>query len=490
MLKRIIIIIAVLVMLLLLGTTIIHAQGNSECAIDNSEILQQVNEVCADVGTNEICYGNDQVTVVTNAGEEDSTFNRPGARASLLDIRSLFLSEVNITANTWGVAQLQLQVNQGNGTQDITMLLFGNVAIENQIEPTEGIEIVVMSDTAPMYPIAPSGGFDPMTTIFKDTTVKAIARLANNLWIRIELLDTGAIGWVLRTVLDLTPEDAETLPIEIGTAPHFGIMQAFSFESGTSPDCGSTVADGLLIQTPQGVARVSFLINEVAIELTSASNGASAFVQANPEGGVMEVSVLDGTAYVGEGTGIQQVDAGSQTSIPITVNLLPTGSPSRPESFNSDEILSIPVLPVIRSSSQDFVPEDSPSTSRSVAINTGDENLVVPSNNTSVDISSNGNPSGTGDSSTSQNGGETSSSGGDNDIGSNGTGSNSDDGSDIALPNLGGDSQSDDMSDTPSPNEEEEDTRSFILNIIGVVVVILGGFGLIAWLIYTSRRHR
>jgi hypothetical protein len=262
-------------------------------------------------------------------------------------------------------------------------------------------------------------------------------------------------------------------------------MQAFTYDSGTSPNCGDTVADGLLIQTPQGVARVSFLINEVAIELTSSADGASAFVQANPDGGTMNINVLGGTAYVNANGSTQQVDAGTQTSIPITVDLQPNGSPSSPQPFNTDAVLSIPVLSMVHDPLAGFQPESNPLPSRSEAVQDAtNTNLVINSTNSNPAGGGTGNGSGQ---TTTQGDGSQTNSGGNGDGGFNLGGNNDNTEPTPNNPSFGTGSQ---QSSNPEDNEatDEEAEPIPLLNIIALVVLVFGGLGFVGWLIWFSRR--
>jgi hypothetical protein len=480
----------ILIICILGGVSLVSAQETGGCAVNNTTIVEQVGNVCQGVGANQICYGNHEVDAVPYPDVTNFSFEAPGALTSLSSIQSLFLKGVDPAANTWGIAQVRMLVNQGNGTQDVTMLLFGDVNVENKGAPIEGAQATVISDTAQIFPVAPSQGFPAMRSLAVGTVVTVFARLANNLWVRIQIPETGEVGWVFRNALDLAPEAMPELPVEDGSAPHYGPMQAFTYQSGTSPNCGDTVADGLLIQTPQGVARVSFLINEVAIELTSSSDGASAFVQANPDGGTMNINVLGGTAYVNSGGSSQQVDAGTQTSIPITGDLQPFGAPTSPQPFNADEVSSIPVLSIVRDPLAGFQPESNPLPPRDEAVSSTDTSLVITNTGGS---NSTGSSTGTGNG-----GGQTTTQGGNPQTNSNGSGDggiNLGGGNDpennsvgTGNPSFGTGSQQSSNPDT-SPNPDEEPVS--IINVIILVVLVIGGLSFVGWLIwYTRRSHK
>ena len=361
----------------LLTSAILVSAQSDICDVGSTPIIEQVNETCSGVGANEACYGNREINIATHENVTDVPFDEPGALININSIRSIFLSEVNEREDTWGVAQLRLVVNQGNGVQDVSMLLFGDVTVENQVEDIRGTPTTVRSE-AQIFPIAPAQGFEATFTLEEGQTVEAIGRLQTMVWVQIIVPETGENGWVFKSSLDIDDDTFASLPIKDGSAPLFGSMQALTFASGTSP-CENTVADGLIIQTPDGRARVNFLINEVTIELTGAGEGATVFLQANPDSGEMDVNVLDGTTYVSAGPNTQQVDAGNQTSIPMSVDLRPLDAPSQPRSFDAQMINTIPVLPIVRNPGEPYIPPANPQISRAQAIESSDVSLVVGS---------------------------------------------------------------------------------------------------------------
>ena len=54
---------------------------------------------------------------------------------------------------------------------------------------------------------------------------------------------------------------------ELAEEPLYNPMQAFYFQSGVDAMCPAAPDSGMLIQTPEGVGEVTFLINEVDISL-------------------------------------------------------------------------------------------------------------------------------------------------------------------------------------------------------------------------------
>src|SRR5690606_29190334 len=98
----------------------------------------------------------------------------------------------------------------------------------------------------------------------------------------------GAVGWVATewVVTTNTEDNLETLPIQ-NNQPYFGAMQAITLNTGNNTNCGDFYTSGLLIQTPEGTARLTLRINEVTVEFIPSTNlGATAFIQSNAAEGM------------------------------------------------------------------------------------------------------------------------------------------------------------------------------------------------------------
>jgi hypothetical protein len=115
-------------------------------------------------------------------------------------------------------------------------------------------------------------------------------------------------------------------------------MQAFYLRTGTQRStCAEASNDGVLIQTPEGVAEIRLWINEVKIRL-----GSTAFIQAGSDEG-MVVKALEGAARV-EALGIEQVAVeGESITVPLNDNLLPAAPPAPAERYDANDVTALPV---------------------------------------------------------------------------------------------------------------------------------------------------
>jgi hypothetical protein len=169
-------------------------------------------------------------------------------------------------------------------------------------------------------------------------------------------LDTAAGTWGV-TLIRAQADIPESLPganltfllfgdvaIENAAEGDLTPMQAFYFKSGVgSPDCAEA-PDGILVQTPEGVAEVSFTVNGANVTL-----GSTAFFQTrlHDEGKPpsLTMSVLEGQGTI-EAFGVKQpVFAGSWVRVPIDAdfNVAAAPNPPKPYQFGKDDLGVLPV---------------------------------------------------------------------------------------------------------------------------------------------------
>lgn len=281
---------------------LVSAQEDSDdCEIDTQRIMSQVTTICAEIGRDTVCYGNTEVDVIPRSDDIDFLFQTPGDQLELDIIRSLYLSEMDLQSDTWGIAQMRLLANLTEEPEDVTLVLFGNVTVEDNSEPRPEIAVENVTASNALVRGFPSTNAQIVDVVEPGERITAVSRLADNTWVRVQVTDTGRVGWMFADLVQAADgAELETLNVETSDSPFLGPMQAFYYQSGTSATCGNLISDGLIIQTPDGVARVTFLINEVNIELLGTNGGASAFIQANPENG-MSLNMLSGSANVTAG---------------------------------------------------------------------------------------------------------------------------------------------------------------------------------------------
>jgi hypothetical protein len=122
-------------------------------------------------------------------------------------------------------------------------------------------------------------------------------------------------------------------------------MQAFTFSTGDegSPGCSSVTENGLLIQTPEGVGKVTLWLNQVKIRI-----GSTVLFQAQP-GGDLAVSTFEGSAEVEALGEMQEAVAGTTVTVPMNDDLQPSAPPTVPQPFDIEAAGLIPVVDVTTS---------------------------------------------------------------------------------------------------------------------------------------------
>jgi hypothetical protein len=153
----------------------------------------------------------------------------------------------------------------------------------------------------------------------------------------VQLPEDSITGWIVNDLVS-TESDLTTLAVVDPFKPYYAPMQAFYFTSGIDDAaCPEAPNSGLLIQTPEGNAKVTFLINEVDIQL-----GSTVYFQADP-GDVMTISVLEGQARANVNGMVSAAMAGTQLTVPLDENNHASGSPSLPQSYDMAEMSVLPV---------------------------------------------------------------------------------------------------------------------------------------------------
>lgn len=338
-------------MVLLLGVVAVLAQEDT-CEIDQQDVMNIVDLVCSEVGENSVCYGNDDVNAVPRQEVPEFAFTVPGDEVDVVNIRSLYLSGLNTELDTWGIAKMSLLVNENARQQNINLLLFGDTSLD-ATEPDPELQII--TDLPTNVRNVPTVDGTVIASVSNNTELTAVARLEDSSWVQVSLEDE-LIGWIFAPLINLVDEtdNLADLPVRTSQSRYWGPMQAFYVRNGSSSACADQLVDGLLIQTPEGFARVSLFINEVTIDLIGGANGATAFV--NTAGSGMNIAVLDGAANVeAQGTSYY-VDTYQSTTIAINQDNQATSAPGTPIQYNIDTLIESPLLGLVRDLDLPFLP--------------------------------------------------------------------------------------------------------------------------------------
>ncbi len=308
--------------------------------------LDLTSRLCEAVGRNQACYGHVLIDAAPQQGVAEFKFNEEGDITDLIHLRSLRLSPMDLVNGLWGMSLMRLQANLPDVSprQNVTFLAFGDVEIENAAPQVVAMEVSAATESAyvtirqgPTTESAVLGALAP------GEAVTANGRLADGSWLRIRMPETGDTGWVYAPLMS-GEGDLSALDVVDPWEPYYAPFQAFYFRSGVADSpCAEAPESGLLVQTPEGIAEVRLLINEVAVRL-----GSTAFLQAQP-GSEMTVSLLEGSAQVQASGVIQDLLPGTQVSVPLDQNLAPAGPPGVPEPYDMADLQALPLDQLERS---------------------------------------------------------------------------------------------------------------------------------------------
>jgi hypothetical protein len=313
------------------------ALAQTDCPTLVTTALETATSNCDSTGRNQACYGN--ITLIAEAQDniDDFHFEQAGDLADVAAIQSLQLSSYDADAGVWGVALMKLHANLSQDVpDDVTLLLFGDVTIENRVG---GVTLQATTNASARARSAPTTeANNVLMAIPPGTQVTLNGRTDVGDWLRVILQDRGGMSaWVSASLLNITG-DATTLDVVKASDPVFGAMQAFYLKTGVDDrPCAEAPDSGLLIQTPEGAGTVSFLVNEVNIEL-----GSTAYIQSGNN--TMTISVVEGRAKVQADNVTQFVPAGTATTVPLTPDgRSPDGAPTFPQPYDYAALLALPV---------------------------------------------------------------------------------------------------------------------------------------------------
>lgn len=324
--------------------------GEVSCPVLVQMAYEATQNVCDGLGRDEACYGNVNIEASFQADAENLPFETPGDTVQLTALESLQLSSMNTTEQIWGISLLHVRADlpEDDPTQNVEVLLFGNVEITQA--PAESAVPVVLTITPAENNInirsAASTSDSIITTLLHGQSLTADGRNEAGDWLRVQLADGTGTGWVFAELVT-TDGDISNLPVVDNasstttseTVLSYGPMQAFYFTSGLHDrPCAEAPDSGLLIQTPQGAGKITFLINEVNIDL-----GSTVYLQAQP-GGEMTVYVLEGQVDVTAQGVTVTAPAGTQVRIPLDANGLAAGAPIGPEPYDDAALQMLPLL--------------------------------------------------------------------------------------------------------------------------------------------------
>jgi hypothetical protein len=326
---------------LLITSAVVLAQEDSCPAIVDTA-LKAADTSCNTTARNQVCYGNIKLTAEAQPDVTSLTLDKPGDMAAMKDVKTIALSPLDAPSKQWGVALMRLQANLPDTLpgQNVTFLMFGDVQVQNAIDPNAALVTLNASPTQRLnVRVGPSTSEKLVARVAGKDTVVVDGRLADNSWVHVAL-SGGQSGWVAASYLNITGDlGTVTVISETDTTPHPpSPMQAFYFKSGIGDaPCQTAPSSGLLMQTPGGTERVAFKINGVDV-----SFGSTLYLQAQPSK-EMIINVVEGFARAEAFGKVAVAIAGSRLRIPLDANLNASAAPIGPEVYSNDDVKNLPV---------------------------------------------------------------------------------------------------------------------------------------------------
>jgi hypothetical protein len=329
-------------LILCLAPAMVLAQVDCPALIQAA--LDATQQFCTAIDRNQACYGNVTLLAQPQPGIDDDEliFEKPGDRVSVADVSTLTLSPWDEAQNTWGISLMKLQANLPATLpgQNVTFLLFGNVAIDNAVySNTEGPRLQIRAQGEVNVYSAASADQEVVGTLADGDSATAIGRIDDSTWLQVKL-QSGANGWVQadQVKADDSYSFLDVVDADSALTPLLPPMQAFYFQTGAGDaPCAEAPDSGILVQTPGGSRKIEFTANEVTITL-----GSTAYLQAQPAGD-MTVSVVEGQAEVSAQGVTVTVPAGAQVRIPIDASRAASGPPGAVVPYTGRDVQGLPV---------------------------------------------------------------------------------------------------------------------------------------------------
>lgn len=316
------------------------------CPILVNNALDLTEESCDGTSTNQACYG--YIFIDSELRNPDVPFSQSGDRVNVSDIASLQLSPLDTNTGQWGLLTMLVEPNIDSAASvedDVQLILYGDTTIENAYE---FVQVTALSDlNVHQLPTTDSGILGELAT---GESIITNSRLDDDLWLRVRYTDVNGnatLGWIQTErvnpaqAIDVLPAlsfaDALNPPDDL--AATYGPMQAIIFQSSDEANlCDEAPTNGMLIQTPEGVASVNIWLDEVVIQLDG-----TGVVTAQADG-ELSVGVISGSAQVTSENETRTIITGQAVDVTLGSDGLAESAPSPPRPLGADEVNALPVV--------------------------------------------------------------------------------------------------------------------------------------------------
>lgn len=130
----------IVLIVVVLAFTTVQAQTatpDATCGAMVNQAMTDVENVCGSTGRNQACYGYVSLEATPRDGAANFEFTHQGDLANVADMQSVKLEPLDSDNNVWGVLLMKLQASLPDTLpgQNVTFLLFGDVEIQNAVDP-------------------------------------------------------------------------------------------------------------------------------------------------------------------------------------------------------------------------------------------------------------------------------------------------------------------------------------------------------------------
>jgi hypothetical protein len=250
--------------------------GQSEaatCLPVVEDILSQVGENCSSLTRNSACYGYVRTESTFNEEVAPDYFTEPSDRTDVTTLKTIYTAPLSADGQEWGVTVMSLQANIPNTIpgQNVKFILFGDVSLENAVEPEDTftpmeVPITVTTHAAANIRSQPSINPNNVKSSVPDgVQLAADAISGDGQWLRVTLED-NTLGWVNVETVDIPPGALDQFPVL--SAESRTPMQAIYLTTGFNDITCNEAPPVLVIQAPQEIT-VDLSINGVDITVAS-----------------------------------------------------------------------------------------------------------------------------------------------------------------------------------------------------------------------------
>ena len=322
-------------MVLFLSLTIVVAQ--TDCPALVRTAIETAASICEATGRNQLCYGNNSLTVIARETESEATFGNPGDLLNVEDVQRLELSPMNLSDETWAVVIMNIQADLPASTsENVTLLPFGEAVIDNLGDAVQ-IGARIVAPNAINVRSAPSTQGSIVRILDPGIPVTLNGRNAAGDWYHVQLGE-GEAGWIVGYLVQADADLTTLRVIDNNDTPGYVPMQAFTLQTGMGDaGCAEAPNSGLLVQTPEAAGDIQLQVNGVDIQLSG-----TAFLQAEAGNGLF-VSILEGSGTLSALAKSVIVPAGAGSSVLIDENLLVSDVPADPTPYNPEDLQALPL---------------------------------------------------------------------------------------------------------------------------------------------------